>query len=158
MPFCPVRMSPSVSSPGAGPRTCFATSAWSCGRDQIVVIRGRSGTGKSTLLQILAGLDRPTTGRVEIAGRSLEDLSAGELADLRRQTMGFIFQNFNLIPSWTAGQNVEAALIYTRLTRSAASSSGCRICSNGWDSAIASTTCRPSSAWASSNGWPLPGP
>jgi len=84
---------------------------------QIAVIQGRSGTGKSTLLQILAGLDCPTAGRVEIAGRSLEDLSARELAVLRRQTLGFIFQNFNLIPSWTAGQNVEAALIHTRLTR-----------------------------------------
>ena len=83
---------------------------------QIVVIRGRSGTGKSTLLQILAGLDRPTAGRVEIAGRSIEDLGAGALADLRRQTLGFIFQNFNLVPSWTAGQNVEAALIYKKLS------------------------------------------
>ncbi len=88
------------------------------GRGKIVVIRGRSGTGKSTLLQILAGLDRPTAGDVEIAGRSIEDLNAGELAVLRRQTIGFIFQNFNLIPSWTAGQNVEAALIHTPLTRS----------------------------------------
>jgi len=79
------------------------------------VIQGRSGTGKSTLLQILAGLDRPSGGHVEIAGQSLEDLSAGALADLRRQTLGFIFQNFNLIPSWTAGQNVEAALIYKKL-------------------------------------------
>lgn len=86
-------------------------------KGEIVVIRGRSGTGKSTLLQILAGLDRPTAGRVEITGRTLEDLSAGELADLRRQTIGFIFQSFNLIPSWTAGQNVEAALIHTQLTR-----------------------------------------
>lgn len=88
------------------------------GPDQIVVIRGRSGTGKSTLLQILAGLDRPTAGRVEIAGRSVEDLSARELMAMRRQTTGFIFQNLNLIPSWTAGQNVEAALIHTQLTRS----------------------------------------
>ena len=88
------------------------------GPDQIVGIRGRSGTGKSTLLQILAGLDRPTTGRVQIAGRSAEDLTAGELLAMRRQTLGFIFQNLNLIPSWTAGQNVEAALLYTRLTRS----------------------------------------
>ena len=86
--------------------------------NQIVVIRGRSGTGKSTLLQILAGLDRPTTGCVQIAGRSLEDLTARELLALRRQTTGFIFQNLNLIPSWTAGQNVEAVLIHTHLSRS----------------------------------------
>jgi putative ABC transport system ATP-binding protein len=80
---------------------------------QIAVIRGRSGTGKSTLLQILAGLDRPSTGSVEIAGRALANLGAGELAGLRRKTLGFVFQNFNLIPSWTAAQNVEAALLYT---------------------------------------------
>ena len=85
---------------------------------EIAVIRGRSGTGKSTLLQILAGLDHPTTGRVEIAGRTLEDLGTGELTMLRRQTIGFIFQSFNLISSWTAVQNVEAALIHTPLTRS----------------------------------------
>jgi putative ABC transport system ATP-binding protein len=85
---------------------------------EIVVIRGRSGTGKSTLLQILAGLDHPTAGRVEIAGQALDDLDAGQIAQLRRRTMGFIFQSFNLIPSWTAGQNVEAALIHTPLTRS----------------------------------------
>lgn len=83
-----------------------------------MVIRGRSGSGKSTLLQILAGLDNPTEGRVKIAGRTLEDLGTGDLTILRRQTIGFIFQSFNLIPSWTAGQNVEAALIHTPLTRS----------------------------------------
>jgi ABC-type lipoprotein export system ATPase subunit len=86
-------------------------------KGQIVVIGGRSGTGKSTLLQILAGLDRPTAGRVEIAGQSIENLRVGELAVLRRQRIGFIFQNFNLIPSWTAGQNVEAALIHAPMTR-----------------------------------------
>lgn len=87
------------------------------GPGQVVLIRGRSGMGKTTFLQIMAGLDRPTAGRVEIAGRSLDRLGAGELAQLRRQTIGFIFQNFNLIPSLTAGQNVEAALIYTSLNR-----------------------------------------
>ena len=84
---------------------------------QVVAIRGRSGAGKTTLLQIMAGLDRPTAGRVEIAGQSLESLGAGALAQLRRQTVGFIFQSFNLIPSWTAGQNVGAALIHTPLAR-----------------------------------------
>lgn len=85
---------------------------------QMVVVRGRSGAGKSTLLQILAGLDHPTTGHVKISGRTLEDLGTGDLTALRRQTIGFIFQSFNLIPSWTAGQNVEAALIHAPLTRS----------------------------------------
>ncbi len=83
---------------------------------RIAVIQGRSGTGKSTLLQILAGLDRPSSGSVTISGRSIEDLGAADLADLRRRTLGFIFQNFNLIPSWTAAQNVEAALLYSTLS------------------------------------------
>lgn len=83
---------------------------------QVVVICGRSGAGKTTLLQIMAGLERPNAGSVEIAGRPIEKFSARELTQLRRQTMGFIFQNFNLIQSWTAGQNVEAALIHTKLT------------------------------------------
>jgi ABC-type lipoprotein export system ATPase subunit len=84
---------------------------------QTVVIRGRSGTGKSTLLQLLAGLDHPTAGQLEIAGRNLADLGTRELTILRRRIIGFIFQNFNLISSWTAGENVEAALLHTPLTR-----------------------------------------
>jgi putative ABC transport system ATP-binding protein len=87
------------------------------GRGEIAVIQGRSGEGKSTLLHILAGLDRPSSGSVEIAGKALGALSPSELASLRRKAMGFIFQNFNLIPSWTAGQNVEAALAYSGRAR-----------------------------------------
>jgi putative ABC transport system ATP-binding protein len=53
---------------------------------------------------------------VEIAGRALANLRAGELASLRRKTLGFVFQNFNLVPSWTASQNVAAALVYAALS------------------------------------------
>ncbi len=84
---------------------------------EIVLIRGRSGSGKTTLLQILAGLDRPSSGSVEITGKFIDKLSSAKLAQLRRQNIGFIFQNFNLLPSWTALENVEAALIHTKLTR-----------------------------------------
>jgi putative ABC transport system ATP-binding protein len=75
-----------------------------------VVIAGPSGSGKTTLLQLLGALDRPTSGEVRFEGRDLAGLGDGELARLRRETLGFIFQQFNLIPTLTAQQNVEAAL------------------------------------------------
>jgi putative ABC transport system ATP-binding protein len=85
---------------------------------EIILIRGKSGAGKTTLLNILAGLERPGSGNVKIAGESIGKLSSAKLAQLRSQNIGFIFQNFNLLPSWTALENVEAALINTKLTRS----------------------------------------
>ena len=77
---------------------------------EFVVIAGPSGSGKTTLLQLLGALDRPTSGRVEFEGKDLARMGDGELAALRRDTLGFIFQQFNLIPTLTAQQNVEAAL------------------------------------------------
>jgi putative ABC transport system ATP-binding protein len=75
-----------------------------------VVIAGPSGSGKTTLLQLLGALDRASAGRVLFEGRDLAALGDGELAQLRLQALGFVFQQFNLIPTLTARQNVEAAL------------------------------------------------
>ncbi|TXS30779.1 ABC transporter ATP-binding protein [Streptomyces sp. ms191] len=69
-------------------------------------VMGPSGSGKSTLLQCAAGLDRPTSGTVEVAGTSLAGLSERRLTLLRRDRIGFVFQSFNLLPSLTAAQNV----------------------------------------------------
>ena len=77
---------------------------------ELVVVAGPSGSGKSTLLQLLGALDRPTRGEVRFEGRDLRGLGGGELARLRRETLGFVFQQFNLIPTLTAAQNVEVAL------------------------------------------------
>jgi ABC-type lipoprotein export system ATPase subunit len=77
---------------------------------EFVVVAGPSGSGKTTLLQLLGALDRPTRGRVLFEGRDLDELSDGELAELRRRTLGFVFQQFNLIPTLTAAGNVEVAL------------------------------------------------
>ena len=77
---------------------------------EFVVIAGPSGSGKTTLLQLLGALDRPTAGEVRFEGRDLADMSDAELTRLRRETLGFVFQQFNLIPTLTARQNVEAAL------------------------------------------------
>ncbi|MEV4944172.1 ABC transporter ATP-binding protein [Streptomyces sp. NPDC053755] len=73
-------------------------------------VMGPSGSGKSTLLQCAAGLDRPTGGRVEVGGIALEGLSERRLTLLRRDTIGFVFQSFNLLPSLTAAQNVALPL------------------------------------------------
>ena len=74
------------------------------------VIIGPSGSGKSTLLQLLGALDRPTSGTVEFEGKDLARLPDSELATIRLQTVGFIFQQFNLIPTLSAQENVEIAM------------------------------------------------
>lgn len=79
-------------------------------------LMGPSGSGKSTLLNIIAGLDRPSSGQVVVAGADLTRMSDGELAKWRSQTIGFVFQSFNLIPVLTAAQNVELPLLLTRLS------------------------------------------
>ena len=77
---------------------------------EFLVVAGPSGSGKTTLLQLLGALDRPSSGRVEFEGTDLAAMGDGDLGRLRRDTLGFIFQQFNLIPTLTAAQNVEAAL------------------------------------------------
>ena len=79
-------------------------------------LMGPSGSGKSTLLNIIAGLDRPSSGSVMVAGADLTKMSDGELARWRSQTIGFVFQSFNLIPVLTAAQNVELPLLLTSLS------------------------------------------
>jgi len=81
---------------------------------ELVAIVGPSGSGKTTLLQILGALDRPTSGSIHCLGRDVARMSAGELSRLRRDTIGFVFQQFNLIPTLTAHQNVEAAIAARR--------------------------------------------
>ena len=77
---------------------------------EFVVIAGPSGSGKSTLLQLLGGLDRTSSGELLLDGVDLGRLDDNRLADLRLRTIGFVFQQFNLIPTLTAAQNVEIAL------------------------------------------------
>jgi putative ABC transport system ATP-binding protein len=76
-----------------------------------LAIQGPTGHGKSTLLQILGGLDRPTKGIVELAGQNLARLGEGRLTQVRASSIGFIFQTFNLIPTLSAQENVETALV-----------------------------------------------
>jgi putative ABC transport system ATP-binding protein len=80
---------------------------------EIVALEGPSGSGKTTLLQLLGALDRPSVGHVFFEGRDLNALGDRELADIRLRAFGFVFQTFNLIPTLTALQNVEAKLAPT---------------------------------------------
>jgi putative ABC transport system ATP-binding protein len=76
---------------------------------------GPSGSGKTTLLNLIAGLDRPNAGSVEVAGKRLEALGEGALAKWRSNTIGFVFQSYNLLPVLTALENVELPLLLTNL-------------------------------------------
>jgi putative ABC transport system ATP-binding protein len=73
-------------------------------------IVGPSGSGKTTMLGLCAGLDKPTSGKIELAGKSIEDLNENQRAELRRDNVGFVFQNFELIPTLTALENVSLPL------------------------------------------------
>ena len=88
-------------------------------RGEKVVISGKSGSGKSTLIHLLAGLERLEAGSGEIIfdGKFINKLSNEELAALRQKKIGIVFQNFNLLPSWSACENVEAALFFLGLER-----------------------------------------
>jgi putative ABC transport system ATP-binding protein len=77
---------------------------------QFVCVMGPSGSGKSTLLHVLAGLTRPAAGRVELGGRSLGELGPAEVTRQRRDTVGFVFQFFNLLPNLTVWENVSIPL------------------------------------------------
>jgi len=79
-------------------------------RGRFSAIMGPSGSGKSTLMHILAGLDRPTSGNVELDGAEITTLDDGDLTNLRRDKLGFIFQFFNLIPVLTAEENIVLPL------------------------------------------------
>jgi len=82
-----------------------------------VALLGPSGSGKSSLLNLIAGLDRPTAGTVEIHGKDLARLSRDELAGYRLRTAGMVFQSFNLIPTMTVMENVELPMCFAEVER-----------------------------------------
>jgi putative ABC transport system ATP-binding protein len=79
----------------------------SIGRGELVVVLGPSGSGKTTLLNVIGGIEPVTSGRLVVDGRDLVGLSSDELTTYRRETVGFVFQFFNLVPTLTALENVQ---------------------------------------------------
>ncbi len=84
---------------------------------EFLALLGSSGSGKSTLLNLMAGLDRPTAGKIVAGGRNLAELSSLELARYRRDTVGMVFQSFNLLPRMTLEENVELPLRLAEVER-----------------------------------------
>lgn len=82
---------------------------------EFISIMGPSGSGKSTMLNIIGCLDKPSSGTYEIAGKRVEKLGDGQLAEIRNEFIGFVFQSFHLLPDLTALENVELPLIYRGL-------------------------------------------
>src|SRR5260221_216134 len=79
-------------------------------KGEFVALLGSSGSGKSTLLSMMAGLDRPTSGAIRVQDRNLAELDADDLARYRRETVGMVFQSFNLLPRMTLEENVQLPL------------------------------------------------
>ncbi len=86
-------------------------------KGEFLALLGSSGSGKSTLLSMLAGLDRPTSGAIRVQDRNLSELDADELARYRRETVGMVFQSFNLLPRMTLQENVELPLRLAEVDR-----------------------------------------
>lgn len=80
-------------------------------KGEMIAITGPSGSGKSTILNLIGALDEPTSGKIYVSGKDLSAMSEGELTDLRRLQIGFVFQFYNLIPVLTAYENVELPLL-----------------------------------------------
>jgi putative ABC transport system ATP-binding protein len=87
------------------------------GGGEFVALLGTSGSGKSSLLNLIAGLDRPTTGTIVVHGENLAQMSREQLAQYRRRTVGMVFQAFNLIPSMTVLENVELPMRFAEVER-----------------------------------------
>ncbi len=84
---------------------------------EFVVIMGKSGSGKSTLMNIIGFLDKPTSGQMEFFSKNVKTLTQNELANLRLHDIGFVFQNFNLLPRLSVWRNVALPMVYAKVSR-----------------------------------------
>ncbi|MEV6347868.1 ABC transporter ATP-binding protein [Actinoplanes sp. NPDC051851] len=101
---------------GSGERVVHALDEVSfvAEKGELVAVRGRSGAGKTTLLNLIGGLDRPTRGTIAVAGREVTTATEKDLLELRRDTIGFVFQSFGLIPILSAAENVSVPMRLAR--------------------------------------------
>ena len=103
----------SFTRPGQGQLDVLRGIDREIGSGEFVAVIGSSGSGKSTLMNILGLLDHPDQGEYELAGRLVSGLEPNELASIRNRSIGFIFQQFHLLPRTTAVENVELPLVYS---------------------------------------------
>ena len=106
----------SFERPGEGVLEVLKDVDFTVGEGEFVAIVGPSGSGKSTLMNILGLLDRPDSGDYQLMGSPVSELSAEALAKTRNRTIGFVFQQFNLLPKTSALENVKLPLFYSRST------------------------------------------
>ena len=106
-----------VYNPGENEVRALDHVSLSIDKGEYVAIIGQSGSGKSTLMNMLGCLDVPSSGTYILNGTDVSSLSDDELSDIRNQEIGFIFQGFNLIPSFTAIENVELPLLYRGVSK-----------------------------------------
>jgi putative ABC transport system ATP-binding protein len=103
----------SFERPGEGELKVLQEINFNVEKGEFVAIVGPSGSGKTTLMNILGLLDRPDSGDYSLAGKAVSGMSAKELAKTRNRTIGFVFQQFHLLPRTTATENVELPLVYS---------------------------------------------
>ena len=106
--------------PGPPPRQVLRDLDFTLNAGEYVAVMGESGVGKSTLLHLIAGLDRPDTGAIQFDGVDLSTLDDNATTRLRRRYMGFVFQAFHVLPHLTVGQNVALPLLLNGVPRSEA--------------------------------------
>ena len=99
---------------GGNQVTALSDVTFSVERGEYVAIMGESGSGKTTLLNILAALDKPTSGTVNLDGKLISDISEKEIAAFRRDNLGFVFQEFNLLDTFTLKDNIFLPLVLAK--------------------------------------------